>query len=196
MHARRHRGQCLRRLRHVLGPVDPGSRASRRRRRRCGGGRARHVVWRADRSRNRISGTRVRGDAVDRKVALLFERNRGDDERFTSGTRLHRTREGDQVRRLLPRSRRRILGRGRQRRTHARGSRFARRHRRRRRRHPRVAVQRSGRRARRLPRASACDRRGHRRAVRRQHGAGSGAAGILGGAARADARARRALDLR
>jgi len=65
------------------------------------------------RSRVRTRGARHRDGAVDRARALLLERHRSDDERVAARTRLHRSRQGDQVCRLLSRPRRRVPDLGR-----------------------------------------------------------------------------------
>ena len=70
------------------------------------------------------------------------DRHRGDDDRAAPRTRVHRPRPGHQVRRQLPRARRRAAGLRRLRRRHPRPARLRRRLRRGRRRDDRPAVQR------------------------------------------------------
>src|SRR5205807_2383938 len=81
--------------------------APRRRRGRAARCPRRHLVRRADRAR----GAPGRGDpcarAVLRTGAARLERHRGDDVGDPARTRLHGTRPHREVRRLLPRARRR-----------------------------------------------------------------------------------------
>ena len=73
------------------------------------------------------------------QVRLVSSRHRGDDERDPAGPRVHRPRPGREVRRALPRPRRRAAGQRRLRGRHPRPARHPRRHRRGRRRHDRAA---------------------------------------------------------
>ena len=81
---------------------------------------------RADRARGRARRARSRRcGPVDRDGPLRHLGHRGDDERAARGARLHRPRQGRQVRRLLPRPRRHAARRGRLRRRDPRHPRLA-----------------------------------------------------------------------
>ena len=170
--------------RHHPRPCPPeGGRG--RHRRGCG----RHVLRRADGARDEAGRGDRRAGAELRAGALRQQRHRGDDDRAPAGPRRHRAAEGRQVRRQLPRPRRRAARRRRQRRGHARPVRVGGGDGRCGQPDRRRAVQR-GARARR--------RRGlrHRRAGRRQHGPGRTGAEVPRGAAGRLRRGRRAPRLR
>ena len=92
--------------------------------------RAGHVVRHADRGRGRAGRGDRRPRRAGRAGAAGVQRHRGDDVGDPAGPRLHRPQQGREVRRLLPRSRRRAARRGRLRRRDARPARHPGRHRR------------------------------------------------------------------
>ena len=167
----RRRRPRLRRPGLLVGADDPRARAPGRGRPRC------RRRWR--------DGTSF-GTATPGEVELAEEivarapggagpagqlGHRGDDVGDPAGPRLHRPPEGRQVRRLLPRARRRAARRGGLRRGDLRAARLARRDRRGGRRHHRAAVQRPGRRVRRRsPSRGDVDRLRDHRGVPGQHG--------------------------
>ena len=79
----------------------------------AGGGRERHDVRRADRRRGRAGRARRPAHAVGRDAADDLLRHRGVDERDPARARRHRAATSCQVRRRLPRPRRRPARRGR-----------------------------------------------------------------------------------
>ena len=102
----------------LLGSDAARPRAPRGARRRRRGGRPRHVVRCADPGRGRAG----RGDRrahPGRAGAAGQQRHRGHHVGAAAGPRDHRSGHDHQVRRLLPRSRRRAAGRGRLGRGHA-----------------------------------------------------------------------------
>ena len=105
--ARRRRRQPLRRLRVLVGAAHPRPRPPRGPRRGRGGGRARDDVRRADAGRGRPGRGDRPADAVGRDGAHDLVGDRGDDERDPPGPRGDRAREDPEVRRRLPRPRRR-----------------------------------------------------------------------------------------
>ena len=127
----RRRRPRVRRPGLLVGPDDPRPRAPRGRR---GGARARpRAASRSARpARTRCCSPRRSSARVDagRAGAAGHQRHRGDDVGDPAGPRLHRPRQGREVRRLLPRPRRRAAGRGRLRRRHLRAAGHPRRHRR------------------------------------------------------------------
>ena len=147
----------------------------------CGGGE-RHELRRADRARDAAGPEGGDAGAVDGARAVRQLRHRGRDERAAGGAGGDQARQDHQVRRLLPRARGRLPGAGRLRRDDARRADQPWRPGGRRRRHPPGALQRSrlGRAA--VHGASRRDRRGVRRADRRQHGTGGAGRRIPPGA--------------
>ncbi|CAA9479791.1 MAG: Glutamate-1-semialdehyde 2,1-aminomutase, partial [uncultured Solirubrobacteraceae bacterium] len=192
--ADRRRRQHLRRLRLLLGTADPRARASRRARGDHRRGLEGHHLRRGHRRRGRAGRARHAADALRRHAPDDLVGHRGVDERHPAGARGDRPRQAAEVRRRLPRPRRRPAGRRRLRAGHAGHPGVAGRAGERRRQHRRGGLERSRRGAQRLraPRV-----RGHpRRALSGQHGAGSPALRVPGAAARARHRDRGAPDLR
>ncbi len=193
----RHRRARVRRLRAVVGRLDPRPRTSRGGRGRAARRGRRHVVRGADRTRGRARGGDLRARARGREGAVRLVGHRGRDDRAAPRPRCDRPYEDREVRGLLPRSRRRPARAGRQRRRDVRpaglrgsdpghGCR-----------HDRRSVQRPRRARLGTVGARHRRRRGDRRAHRRQHGPGWPRRGLPRRAARAvyprrrPARARR-----
>ena len=122
--------------------------------------------------------------APGRAGAARQLRHRGDDERDPAGPRRHRPAPGREVRRLLPRARRRAARRGRLGRGHVRAARHPGRDGCADRRDDRAALQRPGRRRGRIRRARRRHRVRDHRGGRRKHGRGRAAARVQCGAAR------------
>ena len=190
---RRRRRPRVRRPGLLVGAAAARPRAPGGRRRRAGRGRARHVVRHADRGRGRARrGDRGPGRA-GRAGAAGLQRHRGDDVGDPAGPRLHRPRQGREVRRLLPRPRRLAARRGRVGRRDPRPARHARRHGCLGRGHRRRAVQRPGRRRGRLRDVRRGRSPRHHRGGRRQHGRRPAGAGLQRRAGRAVPGQRRAV---
>ena len=164
------RREHLHRLRRQLRPAHLRSRARAGDRRPVQGDRPRDELRRPDRNGDAAGDHDRRRPAVGRHDPVRQQRHRGGHERHPPGPRRHRPGEDHQVRRRVPRPRRRVARGSRQRCPLARHPQHARRAEGDRRRHPARPVQRPRcrrRPVRRLPRA---DRRLRRRAGRRQHG--------------------------
>ena len=190
------RRQPLRRPRRLVGPDDPRPCRSRRADDPQGDRGARHQLRGADRARDRA---RLRGqgrDALDRARALRQLGHRGRDVGGPPRARRHRPQQDPQVRRLLPRPRRRPARRGRLGARDARHPRLARRAARDDRRHPDGALQRSGERARGDRALGRRARVHHRRARAREHGLRPARARLPRGPARGVRRLRRAAGVR
>ena len=142
-----------------------------------GGGGPRYVVRHADPARGR-AGRGDRGPHAGRAGPVRLLRHRGDDVGDPAGPRLHRPRRGREVRRLLPRPRRRAAGLGRLRAGHLRAARHPRRTRLVDRADPGAALQRPGRGREGLRRARRPDRLPDHRGRPRQHGRGPARAGV------------------
>ena len=140
--AHRRRRQPLRRPGLLVGPDDPGSRASGRRRGRHQGRRQRLVVRRADAGREPAGHRDHRPGGARRADPAGELRHRGHHERGAAGPRIHRPRQDRQVLRLLPRPCRRAARRRGFRGGDAGPAVLARGHRRHRSRHNCVALQR------------------------------------------------------
>ena len=174
----------VRRLRRLVGPDDPGTRAPRR----AGGdprrGLSRDLVRRALRPRGGAGRARRAPRAVGREGALRLVGHRGHHERAARRARLHRPPQDPQVRRLLPRPRRLAARRRRLRRRDPRHPRLPGRARGHGGRHARRPLQRRA--GRRAGRRGARERPGrdHRRARVREHGHGRAEGGLPRGAAR------------
>ena len=163
--ADRRRRQRLRRLRLLLGPADPRPRASGDPRGGRRGRRPGHVLRRADGGRGGARGGRHGAHAVGRHAADDVVGHRGVDERDPARPRGDRPRQAPEVRRRLPRARRRAAGPGRVRAGHAG--------------HPVLARRPGGRRG--GHRGRALERRRGRAARVRRAPAGGGAGGALPG---------------
>ncbi len=109
----RRRRQRVRRLGLLVGTADPRARAPRGRRCDRRGGDRRHDVRRADRARGDAGGGDRTPGPVGADAADDLVGHRGDDERAAARARSDRPRAGAQVRRRLPRPRRRAAGAGR-----------------------------------------------------------------------------------
>ena len=111
LHGRRRR-PALHRLHRFVGADDPRPPPPGRRSRGASRGRRGPVVRRADRARGRAG----RGDPASRAEhgagAPRELRHRSGDERTSPGARRDRAQRHRQVRRLLPRPRRRVAGEG------------------------------------------------------------------------------------
>ena len=116
--AARRRRQRVRRPDLLLGAAPAGPRPPRGPGRCRRGGVARHVVRHPDAERGR-AGRGDRGAHAGRAGAPGLLRHRGHHVGDPAGPRLHRSRPGGEVRRLLPRPRRLPPGRGRLRPGHA-----------------------------------------------------------------------------
>ena len=114
------RRQSLHRLHRLLGTDDSRARPSGRDRGDRAGRAAGHQFRRTDPGRERDGRVDHRAGAVGRESASGQLGHRGDHERDSAGTRLHRPRPDRQVRRELPRARRQPAGGGRQLGRHAR----------------------------------------------------------------------------
>ncbi len=156
----------------LLGPRPP--RGAGRGRRRGG---TRHLLRHPHRARGR-AGRGDRGAHPGRAGAVRVVRHRGHDVGDPAGPRLHRPRPRGEVRRLLPRSRRRPARLGRVRRRHARDPGHARRAGVRGGAHDRAAVPRPRRGRGRLRRARRPHRLPHHRGRPRQHGRDRARAGL------------------
>ena len=109
--ARRHRRQPLRRLRAVVGRVDPRARAPAVVEAVQRAAARRHVVRRADAARGRARRGDLRARAVGREGAARVVGHRGGDDRGAARARRDRPRQDREVRGLLPRPRRRVARR-------------------------------------------------------------------------------------
>ena len=167
--ARGQRGPDLRRLRPVLGRVDPRARGSAHRGGGPAGGGRRHVVRRADGTRGRAGRSDRGAGREHREGAAGLERHRSGDDRGAARTRRDRTDQDPEVRGLLPRSPGCAARGGRQWPRDPGHPGLGGGHARRGRRHRRRSVQRHPRGRRRVRRARL--RGGAGRAGRRQHGA-------------------------
>ena len=107
------RRQRLHRLPRLLGPADRRPRPPWRGRRDSGGRSTRHQLRRPVRGRAGAGQTGQASVPEHRPGALRQLRHRGDHERAAPRARLHRPRHDPQVRRRLPRPRRRPAGPGR-----------------------------------------------------------------------------------
>ena len=175
----------------IFGHADPETLGGGPRR-----GRSRHDVRRADRGRGRARSRDRRRRAVHRDGAARQLGHRGVDERAPARTGGDPPRPRDQVRRLLPRSRRRAPRERRLRGDDARHPLDPGRADRGHRRHDRLRVQRR-RRRRRGVRALRGGARGDRRRARcGEHGLRPARAGLPRGAALARGRDRRAARVR
>ena len=192
----RRRGARVRRPGRVLGAGDPRSCAPRGGRRRAGGGGTRAVVRCTDARRGRAR----RGDRpprpVRRAAAARVDRHRGDHDGGSPGPGGHRSRPHREVRRLLPRPRRRTAGSGRVGGGERGTARLGRGHRGDRRRDPRPALQRPRRRAGGVRSTRRPDRGRDHRGAAGEHGRRALAAGLRPRAAPDHRRARCAADLR
>ena len=176
--------QRVRGLRRLLGPPD-------RRPRPPGGGAggaprggARHQLRRPHRGRGAPRGPGQGGRPLDRAGALRQLRHRGHHERHPRRPGVHRAGGGDQVRRGLPRARRRPPGAGRLRSPHPGRPGLPWRPGGRRRRDPLPALQRPLRRGRRPGGPAGPGGRRDRGAGGRQHGGGAPRPRLPAGAAR------------
>ena len=192
--AHRRRRPPLRRPDLLVGPDDPRPRAPGGRRGGPGGGGRRAVVRRADAGRDRARRGDHRAGRAGRAGAAGQLGHGGDDERRPARPRDHRAHRGRQVRRLLPRPRRRPARPGRIGGRDARPAHQPGRHRSAGRRHDRAALQRPRRRARRVRPARRRDRVRDHRGRRGQHGCDRPAARVQRRAEGAVRRARRSAD--
>ena len=111
----RRRRARVRRPGLLLGPDDPRPRPPGGPRRGAGGGHPRLQLRHAERERGPAGRGDRRPGRAGRAGAPGQQRHRGDDERAAPGPGVHRPLQGGQVRRALPRSRRRPARRRRQR---------------------------------------------------------------------------------
>ena len=158
--------------------------------------RARHHFRRAVRSRGGARRARSGQLSCGRAGALRLLGNRGGDERNPTRARLHLPRPDREVCRLLPRTRRSPAGRGGLGTRDFRPAVVRRRARSVHRLHARAAARRRGGAGGAVRRRRAAHCGGHHRARAGQSRAAAAAARVPYAAARADARARRAADLR
>ena len=191
------RRQALHRLRRLVGPGDPRSRASRRSCAPCSDIAPNGLSFGAPTEIEiEMAETLCRLLAVDRDGAPRVVGHRGDDDGAAARARLHGPQQDRQVRRLLSRPRRQPAGEGGLGRADLRPAVVGGRARGDRGRDDRAAVQRSRRGRSGLRGGRAGDRRHHRRADRRQHESDRAAARVPAGSARAVRSARRRADLR
>ena len=120
------RRQPVHRLRDVVGAAHPRARAARPGARAVAAAAKRGTSFGAPSPLEAQLGERVRAlmPSIETRPLRQF-RHRSRDERSARGAGGHRTRRHHQVRRLLPRPRRRVSGEGRIRRAHRWGRRPA-----------------------------------------------------------------------
>ncbi len=175
--ADRRRRPRVRRPDLLVGADAARARAPRGRGGGARGGGSRYVVRHADPARGG-AGRGDRGPHAGRAGPVRLVRHRGDDVGDPAGPRLHRSRRGREVRRLLPRSRRLAAGLGRLGRRHVRHPWHSRRTCLVDRADPRAALQRPGRCREGVRRARRPDRLPDHRGRPRQHGRGPARAGV------------------